>query len=338
MVGNRGLRNRAAMRPGTRVHSCVSIRSGPGRAERGGRCWLAAGMTAGALTVWAAAGVAAQAQEIQFILSVTDAQGVPVTDLARDEIVISENGIEEQTVRVQPYHVPVKLTLAVDNGPRSREALSHYRSGLAGLVEALPPEVEVTLITIAPQPMMVVRPTTDRQQILRGVNGFAPQEDSPRFTDALVEFSQRLEKEFQASKRHDFLPVLVMVSTTASDAIGYQAPEISRALVFLQQRKARVYITMTSRGGGINDNRQAIIGLPTTELTRGRYEALAAPSRLATLLPEFGREIAALHRKHDNQVLVTVKRQEGLTGPLQHPRIEVTRPDLTGQVSFDGLP
>jgi len=88
----------------------------------------------------------------------------------------------------------------------------------------------------------------------------------------------------------------------------------------------------------INANRQSLIGIPATELTRGRYEALAISSRLVTLLPEFGRDIAALHRKHANQLLVTARRPPELTGRLTNLRIEITRSGLTGQVSLDGLP
>ena len=303
-----------------------------------------AGAVAGVALALQAAGLAAQGEDFQFIIAVADAQGRPIADLRRDEILVSEQGIAHETVKIEPYRVPVTLTIAVDNGPRSGEALGHYRTGLAALVKALPQDVEVTLISIAPQPRMVVPPTTNRQRILRGVNEFAPEAEAPRFTDALVEFSQRLQRQAEQTRRFDSLPVLVMISTTASEAVSYQVPEISRALGFLQSRKAKVYITTlsTSRAGGgaaqINDNRQALIGIPATELTRGRYEALAASSRLTTLLPELGREIAALHRKHASQLLVTVRRSDEISGPVRNPRIEVARPGLTCQVSLDGLP
>ena len=301
-----------------------------------------AGLIAAALGATAAP--AAGQEQFQFVVSATDADGRPVTDLTREEVLMFENGAANTIVKVEPFRVPVQLTLAVDNGPLSREALSHYRSGLAGLVKALPPEVEVTVITTAPQPRMVVRPTTDRVRILRGINGFAPQEESPRFTDALVEFSRRYQDALEDTRRADSLPVLVMVSTTASEATSYEVPEIERAIGFLGARKAKVYITMTSGRqeteglAAINTARQALIGIPATKATGGRYEALAISSRLATLLPEFGEEIAALHRKHYNQLRVTAERQEGVSGQLQNPRIEVTRPGLTGQVSLDGLP
>jgi hypothetical protein len=305
---------------------------------------MAAGAMALMLTVVAPVTVRGQSELFQFIVSAGDAEGRPVTDLRRDEVLMSEDGVANEIVKIEPFRVPVKLTIAVDNGPLSRDALGHYRSGLTAMIKALPLDVEVTLITISPQPRMVVRPTTDRRAILRGVNGFAPEEESPRFTDALVEFARREQSELEISRRLDSVPVLVMISTTASEAVSYEVPEIQRAILFLQARKAKVYVTMMSTrqpGEGfapINTARQTLIAIPVTEATRGTYEALAISSRLTTLLPEFGREIAALHRKHANQFLVTAQRQDGLTGPLRNPRIEIARPGLAGQVSLDGLP
>ena len=131
-----------------------------------------------AVLVLASATLVAQAQ-FQFIIAATDAKGVPVTDVTPAEILMSENGVANEIAKVEPFHMPVTLTIAVDNGPLSNEALSHYRSGLTALVKALPPEVEVTLIATAPQPRMVVRPTLNRDQVLRGINGFAPERENP---------------------------------------------------------------------------------------------------------------------------------------------------------------
>jgi hypothetical protein len=112
---------------------------------------------------------------LKFAVSASDAAGTPVTDLKPDEVIMTENGVRQQVVKVEPLSVPIKLTIAVDNGIDSADALVHYRAGLKGLVEALPPDVEITLISIAPQPLTVLRPTTDRTQVLRAINGFAPE-------------------------------------------------------------------------------------------------------------------------------------------------------------------
>jgi hypothetical protein len=302
-------------------------------------------LAAAAVAGWLAQAVAlAQGEPYAFVMAVTDQNGRPVSDLARDEIVVTENGVALEIMSVRPFRMPVALTIAVDNGPLSVDALAHYRAGLAGLVRALPEDMEVTVITTSPQPMMVVPPTDDRIRLLRGINGFAPQEESPRFTDTLVEFSRRYEDALKETNRIASLPILLMVSTSAPEAVSYQPEEISRALQFLERRKAKVYVAMltVNRGASaraqINDGRQTIIAIPATKITRGRYEPLASSNRLTSLLPEMGAEIAALHRRQVNQLVVTAQRQPGRRGPLQNGQIGLTREGLTGSVSLDGLP
>ena len=287
--------------------------------------------------------LAAQApQTFQFAVSASDASGAPVTDLKPDEVVMTENGVRQQVVKLEPLSVPIKLTLAIDNGVDSTDALVHYRAGLTGLVEALPPDVEITLITIAPQPRTVVKPTTDRAQVLRGINGFAPEQAAPRFTDALVEFSQRLQKEARDRKITPYVPVMVMVSTTSVQQTSYEAPEVTKAANFLVSRRARLnMIVMSTRTGqatsaeSLNASVQAIIGIPVVKATNGRYESLAVSSRLVTLLPDWGKDLAALHQRQSHQVRVTVERAK--SGDLQNPRIELARTGLNGQVTIDGF-
>ena len=157
--------------------------------------------------------LSAQSATFQFVVSATDAGGQPVTDLKTEDVLMSENGTRQEVVKVEPLSVPLKLTIAVDNGAESGEALAHYRSGLTGLVESLPPDVEVTVIATAPQPRTIVQSTTDRAQILRGVNGFAPEQARPRFTDAIVEYSQRLQREARDRNMKPYAPVMLMLST-----------------------------------------------------------------------------------------------------------------------------
>ena len=160
-------------------------------------------------TVW----LSGQGQTFQFIVSATDANGEPVADLKPEEVVFAEKAGKGTISKVEPFALPVKVTIAIDNGQDSALALANYRNGLKGFVEAFPTNTEMTIITTSPQPRMVVRPTTDRAQILRGINGFAPESERPRFTDALVEWSQRLQKEIKEGKTPLYVPVMMMVST-----------------------------------------------------------------------------------------------------------------------------
>src|SRR5215467_6003439 len=116
-----------------------------------------------AVSIW----VSAQTPQVfQFYVSATNADGMPVKDLRPDDVIMSENGVRQTVAKVEPVSVPIKVTITVDNGLESADAIAHYRVGLKGLIEALPPDVEVTLITTSPQPRTVVKSTTDRVQIL----------------------------------------------------------------------------------------------------------------------------------------------------------------------------
>ena len=56
------------------------------------------------------------------------------------------------------------------------------------------------------------------------------------------------------------------------------------------------------------------IALAATKQTGGRYESIAAATRLGTLLPEIGGQIAQSHSRQSAQYRVTFDRPAGQTG------------------------
>jgi len=284
-----------------------------------------------------------QPNQILVFISAVDASGAPVTDLKPEEIAMTENGQPGKVVSLDRYNLPVKLTITVDNGKESITALAALRTGLTSLVEALPPDVEVTLITTAPQPSMVVRATTDREQILRGISRFGVEPDeSARFTDGLVEYAERLEKDFR-DKKLNYAPLLVMVSTSAPEASSLQRDTIEKALKTLLTRSARVSVAMTTTKptdadsvDALKNGRQALIATPIVKASGGKFETLVAFNGLTTLLPEWGKAIAASHTRQTTQFRAVIDRPGGATGPLNNLGMRLTRPGLNGAVSGDG--
>jgi len=295
------------------------------------------------LVVCAAASLLAQPQQFQLVVSATDASGKPIPELKPEDMTVSENGARVPVSKIEPYSVPLKITLTVDNGSDIVDALGHIRDGLKGFVEALPPDVEVTLISTSPQPRTVVKPTNDRAQILRGVNGFAPDERS-RFSDALVEFGERLKKEerdLKSGKIKPYTPVLVMVSTAADESTSLESRDIENAMQTIIARKTRMFVVITTTKVGdakqaqnINRNRQALIAGPATKATNGKLETLATSIRLTTLLPEWGAFLGSLHTRQSSQFMITLQRAN--SGPLQNPLFDL-RKDLRGNVTMDGF-
>jgi hypothetical protein len=301
----------------------------------------------GAVVAASAAARAQQAQlqpnQLQVFISAVDASGNLVTDLKPEEIAMTENGAPGKVVSLERYSLPVKLTITVDNGKNSTSALAAYRTGLTGLVEALPPDVEVTFITTAPQPSMTVRPTTDRAQITRGISRFGVESDeSARFSEALVEYAERLDRDFR-DKKLTYAPTLVMVSTSEPENSSLQIDTIEKALKTLQTRGARVSVAMTTTKptdadaiDNLKNGRQALIAAPIVKVSRGKYETLVQFNGLTTLLPEWGKEIAQTHTRQMSQFRAVIERPGGATGPLNNIGMRLTRPGLNGSVSADG--
>jgi hypothetical protein len=324
---------------------------------------VAAVFVAGAIAVTLGAqGPQGPGNIVNLYVSATDAKdGKFVPDLKAEEFTYSENGVAGKIMAAEKFSLPIHLTIAVDNGPGSDQSLGFYRNGLKGLVEALPDGVEIALYAMAPQPRPVVKSTTMKDAVLKGINQVAPDsENSARFTDNLVEFTQRLDKDAKDSKdkKLAYAPYLVVVSTTAAEAWSYQQPDLEKAMGNFAKYGARLSVAMTttknsaslaqrtgSVSGGtsasddvqdLNNGRQALIAIPLVKATQGKYEALAQPSALQNILPEWGKMIASIHTKQANQYKLTIQRPNGATGPFNNLDMRFTRQGLNGAVSGDG--
>jgi hypothetical protein len=318
--------------------------------HRGARAGV---VVAGLVLCTTAVALYAQAP-LTLYVSATDASGMPVSDLKADEITMSENGKEGKVVAAEKFSLPMHLTIALDNGPGSDQSLGFYRNGLEGLIKALPNDVEIAVYAMAPQPRAVVKGTTNHEEALKGVRVVAPDENSARFTDTLVEYTKRLEKD-DKDKKLNYAPYLVVVSTTAAEATAYQKNDLDKMGTNFLKFGARLSVAMTttknsaslqqrtSGGGGsaddvqdLNNGRQALIAIPLTKATNGKYEALAQPSALQNILPEWGKMLASIATKQSNQYKLTIQRPEGQTGNLNNLDMRFKRPNLNGSVSGDG--
>src|SRR5262245_6122167 len=130
-------------------------------------------LTLGALFLWMfvfATGTYAQRQ-ITLYASIVDSSGESVKTLNPEDVTVRENGVEAKILKVEPIDWTSKVQLLIDNGGAvGSNNLGQLRTGVRGLIEALPPGIEVTLVTTSPQPRFVVRATTDRQAQLAGID------------------------------------------------------------------------------------------------------------------------------------------------------------------------
>jgi hypothetical protein len=102
--------------------------------------------------------------------------------------------------------------------------------------------------------------------------------------------------------------VIIMAGTSSGDANVLER-DVKRIFERIQKKPTTVHVVLlNSTGSASGGANQTQVGMAVTQATGGRYENIAAATRLATLLPEFGKEVAASHAKTSNQFRLTVER------------------------------
>jgi hypothetical protein len=261
----------------------------------------------------ATSGVLAQRQ-LSLLATITDPSGAEVTAVEAKDVRVTENGEPATVLKVEPVDRSPKVQVLIDNGiGMPPESIGDLRNGVRGLLEALPPDIEVTVVTTAPQPRFLVRPTTDRKTILDTVNRLAPDSGAGRFVESLFEATQRIERD----KQQDAAYTIVTIGTTSGDS-NVRERDVNQTMERLAKYRPVVHVAMLSQvgrsaSGGVI---QAEVGQAAAQSTGGRYENLAVPNRLATLLPEIGAQLGKTLGTGSRQFRFTVDRPGGASGDL----------------------
>jgi hypothetical protein len=232
---------------------------------------------------------AAWAQDRQLFMLVTDRSDQPMLDVGPDDVVLQMAGAECEIKNMHLDSGPMKVALLVDNSDAAAQSLNPLRDGLSAFLDALPPEHEVGLFTIAGQVRRRVDFTTDRDELKEQANGlFVDRNTGVIYLDGLVEtWERRFDDE-------DAWPVFVaLVYDGAEGSRSVQQEEFNEFAIELRTRAATVHAVLVSTRGG---NVQTEISTFLTRNTGGTYRALAAPTALARVLDELGTLMGEHHR------------------------------------------
>lgn len=232
---------------------------------------------------------AAGAADRQLFMLVTDASGEPLLDIRADEVVLEQQGAECTVKDVQRDAGPMKVALLVDNSDAAAQSLNPLRDGLSAFLDALPPEHEVGLFTIAGQARRRVDFTTDRGELQERATGlFVERNTGVVYLDGLVE---TWERRFDDDDAWPVFVVLVYDGAEASRSV--QQDEFNEFVGELRARAATVHAVLVStRGGGL----QTEVSTFLTRNTGGTYRALAAPTALPDVFGELAAAMGAQHQ------------------------------------------
>jgi hypothetical protein len=276
---------------------------------------------------------AQNSKQIQLFASILDGTGAPAKTVDAGDLRLQENGADAKVTKVEPVNWPVKVQILLDNGiGLGSQNVQQLKNGVQALLQALPDNLEVTLVATAPQPRFLARPTTDKAAVQKGLDLLAPDTGAGRFVESLNEATQRIEKD-----KTDYFPVIVSVGTMSGDS-NVRDSDVERMMKRLEARPTTVHVILfnngsTSASGGGN---QTQIGITVTKYTGGKFENINSAQRIQSLLSEWGKDVATMVERQSHQFRVTADRPAGASGDIGKISMGAKSPLVLSGLSFDG--
>ena len=270
------------------------------------------------LVLAAMAAPSAQTLQRGIYTSVLDKDGNPVAGLTVTDFVVREDNLAREVLRVEPATAPMQIALLVDNSARSNANLRDIREGAAEFIKGVTGTAmknEVTVITVAERPTLLVDYSTDQARLLKGAI-FTQPASGAYMLDGIFETARGFKKR-EASR-----PVMIAIATNGPELSNRYRDQVIGAL---KDVGASLHIVMvgtpptdfTSSEG----RERAYIFSDGTEQTGGRYDNVLAPSALGARLKQVADELT-------HQYLVTYARPQSLIPP-ERVKITAKRSDLT---------
>ena len=254
------------------------------------------------------AALGAQAQITLLASFVEPGSGKPVETLTPADVSVTEDDLTATIVKIEPVVRSVKVQVLIDNGIGIGRNIVELRNGVRRLLEALPPDIDTTLVTTSPQPRFLVRATKNRDELLKGVDRLAPDSGAGRFTESLAEAAER------AIKDKDAFTVIIAAGSTSGDAKILDS-EMQQAFDLIGRKPMVVHVVLyageRSASGG---NAQVELGEKAAQMTGGRYEFINSMARYSTFMPELGTEVAKQLTGYTRQFRITAQRPNGKRG------------------------
>ncbi|MCA1591687.1 MAG: VWA domain-containing protein, partial [Acidobacteria bacterium] len=171
--------------------------------------------------------------EVLLPVTVRDAGGHLVTDLARKDFRVIEDGREQSLNDLALRQVPVDVALLIDSSSSVASSLEDFRRAVEQFASRLAPEDRVSLIKFDDRVELLLDWTQSRLQLRRALRRITPGVFT-RFNDALLLAAH---DQFQKGQRRHALVVL-------SDGIdsGRGATTLEAALRSLLEAQVSVYV------------------------------------------------------------------------------------------------
>jgi hypothetical protein len=185
----------------------------------------------------------------------------------------------------------MRIALVLDTSDAAAPAINHLRAGVLALLDALPPEDEVILVTTGRQMRVRVPPSTDRKKLKDAAAGLFSDGGGTVLMDGLLELDDR----FYKKGADDRWPVFVIFTSDGTEgSAGAREKEFQKFALALAPRgiTSHAFILKTPKGSGMPE----IVAENLSQNTGGRYDVMNTTTALPDKMKALGEQLALDHR------------------------------------------
>jgi hypothetical protein len=262
----------------------------------------------------------AQTVQRSMYVSALDEAGAPVAALSPSDLVVREDNVPREVLRVEPADDPMQIAVLVDNSQAARSYIRDIRAGLEGFVTDMTNGTKhaLSIVSLAERPTILSETSSDRAVIMKGVYRIFEQRGSGNYLlDGIIEVSKGF------SKREVSRPVIVALTTEGPEFSSRRWEDVLKPM--REVGAALHVLVLGPPSNGIDEdsrNRAAVLD-EGPRLSGGRREMLLATSALPTSLKKLAAELTHQYR-------VTYARPPTLIPP-EKVTVSAARPGLTAR-------
>ena len=214
-------------------------------------------------------------ERVLYVNAFDEKTRAPITKLDVKDVVVREDGVAREVLRVSPATTPMPVAILVNNTQAANPHIADIRTAMRAFVKTLDGLGPVAIVGVADRPTILRDYTTDQKQLASGVDRiFAMPGAGATLLDAVIETSKGLQK------REEDRAALVMLTI---EDVEFSTRYYREVLEALTRGGAQMHaVILTTRAGTRLDdasrNRASVFDLGPKESGGTREDVLTSQS------------------------------------------------------------